>query len=89
MAKHPRRDRKPRGKARPDVHVTVQLAIRSSSPMAEGVTVNIRPAGDGFHLRVWILGAPVEDSMHATATEALTRVGMIVMTRMGLGGLLG
>lgn len=59
--------------------------IKPTSPLAEGATVNIRGVGkQGEHqLRIWIAGAPVEDSVHPTASAAVKRLVAIILDRFG------
>lgn len=58
-------------------------AISPKSPLAEGATVNVRPAGDEWQLRVWIAGTPVENSLHASPSAAMARLAAVVVARMG------
>jgi hypothetical protein len=58
-------------------------AIHQASPLAEGLTVNLRMAGNRYQLRIWAQGAAVEDSLYDTPTEAVERLGRIVLERVG------
>ncbi len=61
-----------------------QLAIRATSPMATGVTVNISPEGNRARLQVWVSGEPKINEVHDSVIECAKRFGSIV-----LGGALG
>lgn len=58
-------------------------AIRESSPLADGITVNIRQADRQYHLRIWVQGASVEDSLHPTPSAAVAALARIIADRMG------
>lgn len=58
-------------------------AIRDKSPLAQGLTVNLCQASDKTRLRVWAQGAAVEDSVHDTPKEAVSRLAAIVVERVG------
>ncbi len=69
-----------------------EIKIRETSPLAEGMTINIRPQGDRWNLRVWLAGSMLEDSHHDTPSDAVKRIAGIAMQHFGselVGGILG
>lgn len=59
-------------------------AIRATSPMATGVTVNISPEGERARLQVWVSGEPKVNEVHDSVLDCAKRFGMLVV-----GGALG
>ena len=51
--------------------------------MAEGVTVNLRQTGNQYNLRIWVMGAAVEDSQHQDLGSAMGRLADVVVSKMG------
>ncbi len=54
-------------------------AIRDTSPLARGFTVNIAQEANQWRLRVWLEGRPVANELHDTPTACAMRVGALVL----------